>query len=67
VLFLLVTSLVVPENSGLSSPVRDSWESTPLAEGNNDNDKYDEDSNIPDNNDEYTLRASYSQRRPLRV
>jgi hypothetical protein len=28
VLFLLVTSLVVPESSGLSSPVRDSWEST---------------------------------------
>ena len=27
-LFLLVTSLVVPESSGLSSPVRDSWEST---------------------------------------
>jgi hypothetical protein len=29
VLFLSVTSLVVPESSGLSSPVRDSWESTP--------------------------------------
>jgi hypothetical protein len=29
VLFLLVTSLVVPESSGLSSPDRDSWESTP--------------------------------------
>ncbi len=27
-LFLLVTSLVVPESSGLSSSVRDSWEST---------------------------------------
>ncbi len=27
-LFLSVTSLVVPESSGLSSPVRDSWEST---------------------------------------
>ncbi len=27
-LFLLVTALVVPESSGLSSPVRDSWEST---------------------------------------
>jgi hypothetical protein len=27
VLFLSVTSLVVPESSGLSSPVRDSWES----------------------------------------
>ena len=27
-LFLLVTSLVVSESSGLSSPVRDSWEST---------------------------------------
>ena len=27
-LFLLVTSLVVPESSGLSSPVRDSREST---------------------------------------
>jgi hypothetical protein len=30
VLYLLVTSLVVPESSGLSSPVRDSWESTHL-------------------------------------
>jgi hypothetical protein len=28
VLFLLVTLLVVPENLCLSSPVRDSWEST---------------------------------------
>ncbi len=28
VLFLSVTSLVVSESSGLSSPVRDSWEST---------------------------------------
>ncbi len=31
VLFLLVTSLMVPESSGLSSPVRDSWESTVIA------------------------------------
>jgi hypothetical protein len=40
----------------------------PLAEGNDvDDDEYGEDGNIPDNNVEYTLRASYSQRRPLRV
>ena len=29
-LFLLVTSFVVPESSGLSSPVRDSRESTEM-------------------------------------
>ncbi len=40
----------------------------PLAEGNNDNDdEYSKDGDIPDDNNEYTLRASYSQRRPLRV
>jgi hypothetical protein len=40
----------------------------PLAEGdNNDNDEYGKDGDIPDNNDEYALRASNSQRRPLRV
>ncbi len=40
----------------------------PLAEGdNNDNDEYGKDGNIPNNDDEYVLRASYSQRCPLRV
>jgi hypothetical protein len=40
----------------------------PHDEGNNDdNDKYGKDSNIPDYDNEYTLRASYSQCRPLRV
>ncbi len=39
-----------------------------LAEGDVDEDnKYGEDGNIPDNDDEYVLRASYSQRRSLRV
>jgi hypothetical protein len=40
----------------------------PLAEGNDNNDdEYGEDSDIPNNNDEYALRASYSQRCLLRV
>ncbi len=40
----------------------------PLAEGNDDDDnEYSEDGNIPDGDNEYALRASYSQRRPLRV
>ncbi len=40
----------------------------PLAEGNDDdNDEYGKDGNIPDDDNEYALRASYSQRRPLRV
>ncbi len=40
----------------------------PLAEGNDDDDnKYGEDGNIPNDDDEYTLRALYSQRCPLRV
>jgi hypothetical protein len=40
----------------------------PLAVGDNDdNDKYSKDGDIPDKDDEYVLRASYSQRRPLRV
>ncbi len=40
----------------------------PLAEGNdNDDNKYGEDGDIPDNDDEYALRASYSQRSPLRA
>ncbi len=40
----------------------------PLAEGDNDdNNKYSKDGDIPDDDDEYTLRASYSQHCPLRV
>ncbi len=40
----------------------------PLAEGDdNDDDEYGKDGNIPNNNNEYTLGASYSQHRPLRV
>ncbi len=40
----------------------------PLAEGNNDDDdKYGKDGNIPNDDDKYVLRASYSLRRPLRV
>jgi hypothetical protein len=40
----------------------------PLAEGDDDNDnEYGKDGDIPDDNDEYVLRASYSQHRPLRV
>jgi hypothetical protein len=40
----------------------------PLAEGNNDvNNEYGKDGNIPNNDEEYALRASYSQRHPLRV
>ncbi len=40
----------------------------PLAEGDDsDNNEYGKDGDIPDNDDEYTLRASYSQRFPLRV
>ncbi len=40
----------------------------PLAEGDdNNNNKYGKDGDIPDDNDEYALRASYSQRCPLRV
>ncbi len=40
----------------------------PLAEGgDNDDDEYGKDGNIPDEDDEYALRASYSQRRPLRL
>jgi hypothetical protein len=40
----------------------------PLAEGNNnDKDEYGKDGNIPNDDVKYTLRASYSQRRPLRV
>ncbi len=38
----------------------------PLAEGDDDDvEKYGKDGDIPDNDDEYALRASYSQR-PLR-
>ncbi len=40
----------------------------PLAEGDDDDeDEYGEDGDIPNDDDEYALRASYSQRRPLRV
>ncbi len=40
----------------------------PLAEGcDNDGNKYGKDGDIPDDNNEYALRASFSQRRPLRV
>ncbi len=41
----------------------------PFAEGDNDNnnDDYGKDSDIPDNDNKYMLRASYSQRRLLRV
>jgi hypothetical protein len=36
--------------------------------GNDDDgDEYGEDGNIPSDEDEYALRASYSQHRPLRV
>ncbi len=40
----------------------------PLAESDDkDNDEYGEDGNIPDDDNEYALRASYSQHRSLRV
>jgi hypothetical protein len=40
----------------------------PLAEGeDNDDNEYREDGDIPDDDKEYVLRASYSQRRQLRV
>ncbi len=40
----------------------------PLAEGDDDEEyEYGKDGDIPDDDDKYTLRASYSQRRPLRV
>ncbi len=40
----------------------------PLAKGDDDDDdEYGEDGDIPDDDDEYALRASYSQRHPLRV
>ncbi len=39
-----------------------------LAEGDNDNDnEYGKDGDIPNDDDEYALRASYSQHHPLRV
>ncbi len=39
----------------------------PLAEGNDDDDEYGKDGNIPNDDDKYALRASYSQHLPLRV
>ncbi len=39
----------------------------PLAEGNDNNNEYGEDGDIPNDDNEYVLRTSFSQRRPLRV
>ncbi len=40
----------------------------PLTEGNDDNNnEYGKERDILNNDNEYALRASYSQRRPLRV
>ncbi len=40
---------------------------SPLLRATIDHDKYGKDGNVPDDNNEYALRASYSQHRPLRV
>jgi hypothetical protein len=40
----------------------------PLAEGDDDDDdEYGKDGDIPNDDNKYALRASYSQHRPLRV